>query len=281
MYLKNLLRGPGDLLSMGFILLFYLLPFATRAFSPSHFPRSVIGTKFRPVQRIKEVDEYALDELRQQQRSDEAWRERQKQRNARWMKDKSTGAKILDPVDLLPGNLGFFGLNAVIPALQQCAPELQWQPDWYGGDPSKGGGVCPPELFQWPLIGLGGGLVSVAIFLSFVGRVERLVLREGGLEKRRVVRTQKESSIVENLKSGGNPFFPSSYAVTLCEDIPPKDRIVLDDTEIMFLPLRLGVLVKSTSSDQQEFFLGLWDTNTLRSLLGQRETAAGFDDNQD
>ena len=73
---------------MGFILLFYLLPFATRAFSPSHFPRSVIGTKFRPVQCIKEVDEYALDELRQQQRSDEAWRERQKQRQQDMEKKK-------------------------------------------------------------------------------------------------------------------------------------------------------------------------------------------------
>ena len=222
-------------------------------------------------------EEYELDVLKQRQRSDEAWRARQKARDTKLTVDAVSGAQILDPVDLLPGNLGFVGANIIIPALQQCPPELQWQPDWYQGDASKGGGICPIEALSWPGFLAGGAMVMVAAYLAYSARAMRLVVRDGGIEKRPVRRVDEEEeegggsgldSISDNLRSGGNPFFPSSYGVEFAG--APESRIELAGAELNFLPLRLG-LVATTAAGDATFFLGLWDTLTLRALLAETE----------
>ena len=75
-------------------------------------------------------------------------------------------------------------------------------------------------------------------------------------------------SISDNLRSGGNPFFPSSYGVEFAG--APESRIELAGAELNFLPLRLG-LVATTAAGDATFFLGLWDTLTLRALLAETE----------
>ena len=144
---------------------------------------------------------------------------------------------LLDPRPNIPVLLGYVGCQAVLPSLGQCPLEFQIQPPWFTG--SGGGGICPPEFYNFAAIVPGLLLLISSIALYQNISANRLLITSRGLG---IVEAQR------NIQSA------------------PEDILFEDIEDWNMTPVGLFVQHSSKSS----FFPLFWDSKSVEALLEDR-----------
>ena len=146
---------------------------------------------------------------------------------------------LFDTKPNIPVLLGYVGVQAALPSLGQCPQAVQIQPPWFTGP--GGGGICPPEYYNFGAIVPGLLIIGSAFALYKNISSNRLLITSKGLG------TIDTSMDIKAEKQ-------------------PEEILFKDIEEWNMTPA--GLIVKHSS--ETSFFPLFWDSNDVKALLEDR-----------